>query len=59
MQISYGDRAEESDRQCNESYSGELWSEFKERKAARCSSVVRAFAHGAMDRRIVPPWWTH
>ena len=23
---------------------------------ARCSSVVRAFAHGAMDRRIDPLW---
>ena len=23
---------------------------------ARCSSVVRAFAHGAMGRRIVPSW---
>ena len=23
---------------------------------ARCSSVVRAFAHGAMGRRIDPPW---
>ena len=27
--------------------------------AARCSSVVRAFAHGAMGRRIDPSWWTH
>ena len=26
---------------------------------ARCSSVVRAFAHGAMGHRIDPPWWTH
>ena len=26
---------------------------------ARCSSVVRAFAHGAMDRRIDPSRWTH
>ena len=26
---------------------------------ARCSSVVRAFAHGAMCRRVDPPWWTH
>ena len=25
----------------------------------RCSSVQRAFAHGAMDRRIDPSWWTH
>ena len=25
----------------------------------RSSSVVRAFAHGAMDRRIDPSWWTH
>ena len=23
---------------------------------ARCSSVVRAFAHGAMGRWIDPPW---
>ena len=22
-------------------------------------SMVRAFAHGAMDRRIDPSWWTH
>ena len=26
---------------------------------AKCSSVVRAFAHGTMDRRIDPSWWTH
>ena len=26
---------------------------------ARCSSVVRAFAHGAMGRRIDPSWWTN
>ena len=26
---------------------------------ARCSSVVRTFAHGAMDRRIDPSWWIH
>ena len=25
----------------------------------RCSSVVRAFAYGAMGRRIDPSWWTH
>ena len=25
-------------------------------KEARCSSVVRAFAHGAMGRRIDPSW---
>ena len=24
---------------------------------ARCRSVVRAFAHGAMGRRIDPSWW--
>ena len=24
-----------------------------------CNSVVRVFAHGAMDRRIDPSWWTH
>ena len=28
-------------------------------EGARCSSVVRAFAHGAMGRRIDPMWWTH
>ena len=26
---------------------------------ARCSSVVRALAHGVMDHRIDPPCWTH
>ena len=26
---------------------------------ARCSSVVRAFAHGAMGRRIDRSWSTH
>ena len=26
---------------------------------ARCSSVVRAFAHGAMGRPNDPSWWTH
>ena len=25
----------------------------------RCSSVVRAFAHGAMCHQIDPSWWTH
>ena len=25
---------------------------------ARCSSVVRAFAHGVMGQRIDPSWWT-
>ena len=29
------------------------------RGGARCSSVVRAFAHGAMGSRIYPSWWTH
>ena len=28
-------------------------------EGARCGSVVRAFAHGAMGRRIDPSWWTH
>ena len=28
-------------------------------EGARCSSVVRAFAHGAMGRRIDPSWWIH
>ena len=26
---------------------------------ANCSSMVRAFAHGAMGRQIDPSWWTH
>ena len=26
---------------------------------ARCSSVVKAFAHGAMGHQIDPSWWTH
>ena len=26
---------------------------------ARCSSVVRAFTHGAMGHQIYPSWWTH
>ena len=26
---------------------------------ARCSSVVRMFAHDAMGRQIDPSWWTH
>ena len=29
------------------------------RQGARCSSVVRAFAQGAISRRIDPLWWTH
>ena len=28
-------------------------------KGARCSSVVKAFARGAMGRRIDPSWWAH
>ena len=28
-------------------------------QGTRCRSVVRAFAHGAMGRRIDPSWWTH
>ena len=28
-------------------------------EGATYSSVVRAFAHGAMDCRIDPSWWTH
>ena len=27
-----------------------------ERQGTRCSSVVRAFAHGAMGHRIDPSW---
>ena len=26
---------------------------------ARCSFMVRAYAHGAMGRLIDPSWWTH
>ena len=29
---------------------------FEPRDGARCSSVVRAFAHGVMGRRIDPSW---
>ena len=29
---------------------------FSFQPGARCSSVVRAFAHGAMGRRIGPSW---
>ena len=29
------------------------------RLGARCSSVVRAFAYGAMGCQIDPSWWTH
>ena len=29
------------------------------RSGARGSSMVRAFTHGAMGRRIDPSWWTH
>ena len=29
---------------------------FNIKGGARCSSVVRAFAHGAMGRRIDPSW---
>ena len=28
-------------------------------QGARCSSVVRAFAHGTMGHHIDPSWWTH
>ena len=28
-------------------------------KEVRCSSVVRAFVHGAMGRQIDLSWWTH
>ena len=29
---------------------------YSDGKGARCSSVVRSFAHGAMGRRIDPSW---
>ena len=29
------------------------------KSGAKCSSVGRAFAHGAMGRWIDPSWWTH
>ena len=32
------------------------WSTLLIQSGARCSSVVRAFAHGAMGRRIDPSW---
>ena len=28
-------------------------------QGAKCSSVARAFTHGAMGLRIDPSWWTH
>ena len=31
----------------------------KIRRGARCSSVVRAFAHSVMGHRIDPSWWTY
>ena len=33
-----------------------LYSVISKVEGARCSSVVRAFAHGAMGRRIDPSW---
>ena len=33
-----------------------VYKAFKHLRGARCSSVVRAFAHGAMGRRIDPSW---
>ena len=36
-----------------------LWPRSIVNQAARCSSVVSAFAHGAMGRRNNPSWWTH
>ena len=40
------------------SYAGEAMKCLEIHGGARCSSVVRAFAHGAMDRRIDPSWWS-
>ena len=34
----------------------DIWLKTIMRGGARCSSVVRAFAHGAMGRRIDPSW---
>ena len=28
-------------------------------RGTRCSSLVRTFAHGAMNRRLDPSWWSH
>ena len=36
-----------------------FFAELDTKNGARCSSTVRAFAHGAMGRRIDPSWWTH
>ena len=33
-----------------------VWNGAYKRSGARCSSVVRAFAHGAMGHRIDPSW---
>ena len=32
---------------------------FIQERPTRCSSLGRAFAHGAMGQRIDPSWWTH
>ena len=37
-----------------QSLASQVW--FQAVAGARCSSVVRAFAHGAMGRRIDPSW---
>ena len=34
-----------------------LWDGGFKTHGARCSSVVRAFAHGVMGRRNDPSWW--
>ena len=34
----------------------ETWRQTSKANGARCSSMVRAFAHGAMGRRIDPSW---
>ena len=36
-----------------------IYNQIMTHSGARCSSVVREFAHGAMGRRIDHSWWTH
>ena len=37
----------------------EVIGDLRRNRGVRCSSVVRAFAHGAMSRQSDPSWWTH
>ena len=43
-------------RECHSKHLARLIASLPSSRGARCSSVVRAFAHGAMGRRIDPSW---